>query len=947
MPAPTTANEFLGLARKAGVLDEAALARAFPEPDELPADPHRCASVLIKSGLLTAFQAKSLLAGKHQGLLISGYRVLEPIGQGGMGVVYKAEHTALRRLAAVKVLPPDKAKDKVTLERFLREARSAAALDHPNIVRLYDVGQGGGVHFLALEYVDGMTLDRLVERTGPLHFPTAAHYVAQAAAGLQHAHELGFVHRDIKPGNLMVAKDGTVKILDMGLARSLDRAEDKLTEKLDGSTILGTVDYISPEQAINSPDVDHRADIYSLGTTLFALVTGRPPFDGNATQKLMQHQVAEAPRLADVRAVPVGLSDVVAKMMAKRPEDRYQSAAEVIDALAPWLPATPATFALDGATSASGTVTRAATGRTTTRVNLSRTTTGTAWMHRPPDRRRRWPLIAGAVAAVLLLAGGVFWVAGGFAGKPTVVVVPPTAPTPAADQPVRLTGWADAPERLIVSADGKTTVTCGAKGRVGIWDLTLPGLVGELTGHTKTVWHAAFSPDAKRLVTASKDGTVRLWHIGGRAENWSFQQQGLEAWAAAFSPDGNKVIASFTGSQNLVVSLDAATGHLLRTRTAGPCHWLAVLPGGRTAALAVMKPNSVVVWDYDTDQVKREFPLGDDDGEPRAVAVSPDGATLAVAGGPWRADGIGFLVLLDARTGAEKLRVTPPDAMGALCSVRFSPTGRHLVTTGYGGKVRLWDAATGRQVEAFHHESGPQSVGSAAFAAGGRAVISGGKDGSLWVWPLTAPAYRYLPVPLGPAATASSDNHVLTSNPPSRGNKGSEGRVMLADWGPRQVNGVPFVLTGPQPGANNVIVLNGPIGKSAPNLPTSAAVPVGVPAAAVHLLGGVGAWGWPYAGNDDHPAPAEGAVALTVRLRYADGTAEDHPLRHGVEYADWVHKDDLPGSKVAVELQGARYLRYLTVKCGRTDVPLERVEFVKEPNDISAPLFVGLTVEMP
>jgi tRNA A-37 threonylcarbamoyl transferase component Bud32/outer membrane protein assembly factor BamB len=947
VPAPTTANEFLGLAHKAGVLDEAALARAFPEPDELPADPHRCAAVLVKAGLLTAFQAKSLLAGKHQGLLIGSYRVLEPVGQGGMGVVYKAEHTALKRPAAVKVLPPEKAKDKVSLDRFLREARAAAALDHPNIVRLYDVGQAAGVHFLALEYVDGMTLDKLVERTGPLHFPTAAHYVAQAAAGLRHAHDQGFVHRDIKPGNLMVARDGTVKILDMGLARSLASEEDKLTERLDGSTILGTVDYISPEQAINAPDVDHRADIYSLGATFYALVTGRPPFDGNATQKLMQHQVAEAPRLAEVRAVPEGLSDVVAKMMAKRPEDRYQSAAEVIDALAPWLPATPATFALDAATTTTGTITRTGTGRTTTRVNLARATAGTAWLQRPPARRRRWPLAAGIVAALLLVAGGVYWAASGSGGKTTVIYEPPPDPAAAADRPVRLTGWTDAPERLAVAPDGKTMVTCGARGRVGVWDLALPGMVGELTGHTKTVWHAGFSPDGKLVATASKDGTVRVWHVRGRAENWSFERPGLEARAAVFSPDGRKVIAAFTGLRNQVVALDAATGQLLKSRQVGPCHWLAVIPGGRTVALAAMRPNRVVVWDYDADRVGHEFPLGNADGEPRAVAVSPDGATLAVAGGPWRADGLGFLLLLDARTGAERWRATPPDAMGALCAVRFSRTGRHLVTTGYGGKVRLWDAATGRQVEAFEHDSGPQSVGAAAFAAGGRAVVSGGKDGSLWLWPLTAPAYRYQPVPLGPAATASSADQVLTSNPPAKGNKGSEGRVLLPDWGPRQVNGVPFVLTGPQAGANNVIVLNGPLGRYPPKMPTAVAVPIGVPAAAVHLLGGVGGWGWPFKGTRDHPAPAEGAVALTVRLRYADGTAEDHPLRHGVEYADWVSKDDLPGAKVAAELQGGRCLRYLAVKCGRTDVPLAAVEFVKEPNDVSAPLIVGLTVETP
>src|SRR5262249_7178412 len=163
-------------------------------------------------------------------------------------------------------------------------------------------------------------------------------YVAQAAAGLQHAFEKGFVHRDIKPANLMLARNGTIKILDMGLARSFD-PNDKLTELLDQGVILGTADFISPEQAINSPNVDIRSDIYSLGASFFALVTGRPPFEGNTTQKLLQHQMKEAPSLTAMdRTFPVGLAEVIATMMAKRPEWRYQTPADVIAALAPWVP---------------------------------------------------------------------------------------------------------------------------------------------------------------------------------------------------------------------------------------------------------------------------------------------------------------------------------------------------------------------------------------------------------------------------------------------------------------------------------------------------------------------------------------------------------------------------------------------------------------------------------
>jgi serine/threonine protein kinase len=407
MPAPVTVNEFLEIARKSRVLNEVRLAEFFPDEADLPADPPACAVTLVKAGLLTKFQAKQLLAGRYYGLVVGNYRLLEPIGKGGMGVVYKAQHLNLPRLAALKILPPERARDQATLERFLREARSAAALDHRNIVQLYDVGHASGVHFLALEYVDGVTLDRVIESNGPVEFPTAIHYIVQVAAGLSHAHERGFVHRDIKPGNLILARDGTIKILDMGLARSLDREEDRLTEYLDGSTILGTVDFIAPEQALNTP-TDARADIYSLGATLYALLTGRPPFEGNATQKLMQHQVRQADRLCDVNpAIPVDLSDVVDLMMTKRPQDRIPSAADVIRCLAPWLPDVPQTLALDRDTAASGAITAALTAVPTLRTTPVAAQPGLDTPEPSRPGLKLWP--AAIVVGVVAIVGAVVW----------------------------------------------------------------------------------------------------------------------------------------------------------------------------------------------------------------------------------------------------------------------------------------------------------------------------------------------------------------------------------------------------------------------------------------------------------------------------------------------------------------------------------------------------------
>ncbi|HEV3437784.1 MAG TPA: serine/threonine-protein kinase, partial [Gemmata sp.] len=304
---PRSSSELIDLIRKSGIVSPEKLAPVSDLP--LPDEPQKAAACLVAQGIVTAFQAAQLLAGRHKGFRIGSYTILDLLGRGGMGAVYLAEHVALHRKVAIKILIPGKNDDqKLALERFQREARSVAALDHPNIVRIFDVASHNRVPYLVMEFVEGETLQHTIDRNGPFPYPTATEYVAQAASGLQHAHEKGFVHRDIKPGNLIRDKTDTIKILDMGLARSAS-ASDMLTAQLDNGAVLGTADFIAPEQAINSPSVDIRADIYSLGATLFSLIVGKPPFDGNTTQKLLQHQLRSAPSLGSVdAALPIGLS---------------------------------------------------------------------------------------------------------------------------------------------------------------------------------------------------------------------------------------------------------------------------------------------------------------------------------------------------------------------------------------------------------------------------------------------------------------------------------------------------------------------------------------------------------------------------------------------------------------------------------------------------------------
>jgi serine/threonine protein kinase len=244
----------------------------------------------------------------------------------------------MRRLVALKVLDPHAFEhDPVARERFFREARAAGTLDHPNIVRAYDIDKFEQLHFLVMEYVDGTSLQEIVARNGPLDPGRAADYIAQAAHGLHHAHDLGMVHRDIKPGNLLLERTGLVKILDMGLARFFDQRHDNVTEKFDNNSVLGTADYLAPEQAMSNV-VDIRADLYSLGGTFYFLLTGQSPFpEGTIAHKLLCHQNEEPRPVGSFRKdVPPELLAVLHRLMRKNPAERFQTPAELYDALGPW-----------------------------------------------------------------------------------------------------------------------------------------------------------------------------------------------------------------------------------------------------------------------------------------------------------------------------------------------------------------------------------------------------------------------------------------------------------------------------------------------------------------------------------------------------------------------------------------------------------------------------------
>ena len=436
---PVTLQQFIERLTQSGLFSAEELA-AFQHtlpPEKRPESPQDLARELILADRLTRYQAEAVYRGQLKGLVMGNYVVLDKIGAGGMGEVLKAHHRKMDRVVALKVLPRKAMRSEDAVKRFYREVRVAARLIHPNIVTAFDADEFEGIHCLVMECVDGQDLAHIVKQHGPMSVDAAVECIIQAARGLEYAHAEGIVHRDIKPGNLLLDRKGTVKILDMGLARmELGSADEP--ERLTGSEqVMGTCDYMAPEQAEDTHAADHRADIYSLGCTFYRLLTGTPPYKADTLIKvLLAHREAPIPSLCAARQdVPEAVDAVCRKMLAKRPEDRYQSMGEVIEALeacqqdkaaAPAGPEQPSDSALTtfldklahgGGTT--GTKQRAATiaeetqpsvpdAETGKRLKLARLAAAIAHPKLSPDTRRklfRYVGIGGGVALCVVLFG--------------------------------------------------------------------------------------------------------------------------------------------------------------------------------------------------------------------------------------------------------------------------------------------------------------------------------------------------------------------------------------------------------------------------------------------------------------------------------------------------------------------------------------------------------------
>ncbi len=657
--------------------------------------------------------------------LSSRYEIEKELGRGGMAVVYRAVQENLGRKVALKVLPQGLTHDKKLLERFHREARSAAQLNHANIITIFDEGEISGVHFMSMEYLEGRDLHEIIQRDGPLPIDQAVSHIANVADALGYAHKRDTVHRDVKSSNVMVTNDGRAVLMDFGIAYA--SSEARLTQT---GTVLGTPEYMSPEQA-RGHDVDSRGDIYSLGVVLYEILTGKLPFTGGHPMSVVYkvlHEGYKAPR-AIRDDIPEWLEAIVARCLAKDADLRYQTGEEMGQALRTQEPGKRVPIPSVGDGSSAPDVVR---------LGDDGDDSG-----------------GGSPAATQVFrdgGDGVSSDAPAPSGGSSDVATKPSSSGGSGDgvattssdsgagssdsgagsvqrqrlRAVRtLDGSADWVNAIDFSPDGQYAVSGGDGNSVKVWEVVTGREVQTFTGLSSQVISVAVSPDGKYMLSESSDGVVELWDVDSGQRTYPLEKHSEAVLAATFSPDGQYALSG-SGDAGTLKLWETSSGRPVRTFESHQeaIFSVAFSPDGRYVLSGSGQSGTLNLWETANGRLVRTFEGDWHSTYVFSVAFSPDG-TYALSGSDDMA-----ARLWEVESG--RLVRTFDGHSGLVIAVAFSPDGQYILSGSSDMTVQLWKVSDGTLGYVFEGDS--DGVNAIAFSPDGRYVLSGSKDRHVKLW---------------------------------------------------------------------------------------------------------------------------------------------------------------------------------------------------------------------